>query len=72
MSALSKRPVLAKDYEAFFKVLEDQQGTVRKNLRLVRERGYIGNEGDLKNLAGTVKNVVGAHNSFIESVNKGR
>jgi hypothetical protein len=71
MSALKKRPALAKDYENFFKTLDNQQGEVRKNLRFANEFGYIGTASDMRNLSGTVGNVVKAHNDFIDDVNKG-
>ena len=70
-TVLKDRDRLAKDYDAFFTVLEDQQGTVRKNLRFANEHGYIGNEGSMKLLGGTMRDIVNAHNTFIESLNKG-
>lgn len=70
-SALGKRPQLAKDYENFFKTLDDQQGTVRKNIRRAKEFGYVGNKSDMQLLSGSIKNVVQAHNGFINSLNKG-
>jgi len=71
MSALSKRPRLAKDYEDFFKRLDNQQGEVRQNLRFAKEYGYIGTASVMRNLGSTVRDVVGAHNNFIDDVNKG-
>jgi len=71
MTALKKRPTLAKDYEDFFKRLDEQQGEVRKNIRFAKEHGGIGTASDIKNLAGTVRDVVQGHNDFIDHVNKG-
>ncbi|MDF9828262.1 hypothetical protein M2103_001557 [Ereboglobus sp. PH5-5] len=72
MGALKNRQTLAKDYENFFKILDEQQGTVRKNIRFAKEWGYIGTESSMKLLGGTVRKVTGAHNTFIGDVNKGR
>ncbi|MDR1010509.1 MAG: hypothetical protein LBM04_05200 [Opitutaceae bacterium] len=73
MSTLKKRtaPTLAKDYEEFFEKLEKQQADVRQNIRFAKEWGYIGTESSMKNLGGTVRDVIGAHNRFIDDVNRG-
>jgi len=72
MSALKKRPTLAKDYEDFFKRLDEQQGEVRKNIRFAKEHGGIGTASNVKNLGSTVRDVVRGHNNFIDDVNKGK
>jgi hypothetical protein len=71
MSALKKRTILAGDYKEFFEILEKQQADVRQNIRFAKEWGYIGTESSMKNLGGTVRDVIGAHNRFIDDVNKG-
>jgi hypothetical protein len=68
---LENRTVLLDDYQDFLEEVEEQQGEVRKTIRYIREWGHIGNENDMKMFYDTIGDLWGAHNRFIDSVNKG-
>ncbi len=69
-SKISK--ALAQNYADFFKALDDQQGTMRDKTRWIKEWGNAGTKSDIQLTISSYKNLVAAHNRFIESSNKER